>query len=57
MSYYIVIRWDTIQDGWILIVVMTVIYKCVDVDNLICLKTGKLSQFFFFDRDRKMPYF
>jgi len=57
MSYYIVIRWDTIQDGWILIIVMTVIYKCEDVDNLICLKTGKLSQFFFFDRDRKMPYF
>jgi len=48
MSYYIVIRWDIIQDGWILIVVMTVIYKCEDVDNLICLKTGKLSQFFFF---------
>jgi len=35
MSYYIVIKWDTIQDGWTLIVVMIVIYKCEDVDNLV----------------------
>jgi hypothetical protein len=52
MSYYIVIRWDTIQDGWILIVVMTVIYKCEDM-----LKNRETLPIFFFDRDRKMPYF
>jgi hypothetical protein len=46
MSYYIVIRWDTIQDGWILIVMMTVIYKYEDVDNLVCLKIGNSLNFF-----------
>jgi len=56
MSYYIVIKWDTIQDGWTLIVVMIVIYKCEDVDNLVWLKTGK-TLLNFFDRDIKMPYF
>ena len=47
MSYYIVIRWDTIQDGWTLIVVMTVIYKYENVDNLVCLKIGETLPNFF----------
>jgi hypothetical protein len=57
MSYYIVIRWDTIQNGWILIVVMTVIYKCEDVDNLICLKTGNSPNFFFLTEIEKCHIF
>jgi len=47
MSYYIVIRWDTIQNGWTLIVVMIVIYKYEDVDNLVCLKIGETLSIFF----------
>ena len=38
MPSCVVLRWDTVQNGWAFIVVMTVIYKYGDVDNVICFK-------------------
>lgn len=38
MSYCVVLKHDMVQDGWILIIVMTMICKCEDVNNLVYLK-------------------